>query len=332
MAFSLNMTPYQRFQLIFEKWFQFTSTAIGLNILDKDFQFSLASLFIVTLVTSVLISSVYTMFAFDTEAFFKGTTCFSLGLQAFSKVYTVATKRTEIRFLSSFVENIHVVNEKKPSKRIRDIMDECSLHNFLITVALLSLYFLCVIIFLLFPVLMFAIFQMKEPWLPLYLLGIDFNTKEGFVVTSIYHCVVLYMTGIGFGFNDALFSNLVFNVFIMSKLQCNQLSTLDDELNADRPHELKIRTRLANFFLMNLEMEKYIELINDTYFWMIFVQIMTSSLCTTLIVYVIMTMTWYPAYFLAVCCVFQLFVFCALGTVIEVAILWKLDTFLLKKL
>lgn len=31
-------------------------------------------------------------------------------------------------------------------------------------------------------------------------------------------------------------------------------------------------------------------------------------------------MTWYPAYFLAVCLVFQLFMVCALGTVVEFAV------------
>ena len=31
-------------------------------------------------------------------------------------------------------------------------------------------------------------------------------------------------------------------------------------------------------------------------------------------------MTWYPAYFLAACCVFQLILYCALGTVVEIAV------------
>lgn len=137
-------------------------------------------------------------------------------------------------------------------------MDECSTGNLFITAALFMLYIFCVIIFLLSPVLIFAIFHMREPWLPLYVPGIDINTKEGFVVTSIYHYVVLYMAAIGFSFCDALFFNLVINVFTMSKLQCNQLSILNEELSHAKPRESLIRARLANFFLMNQEMEKYI--------------------------------------------------------------------------
>lgn len=149
-----------------------------------------------------------------------------------------------------------MVNEKKPPKKIRDIMEESSLQHLFITAALCFLYLFCVIMFVLCPVLLFMVFQTKEPCLPLFVPGIDFNTKKGFTATSCYHFVVLYLAGVGFGFVDALFFNLVFNVFTMSKLQCNQLSVLDDELTAAKPHGLNIRTRLANFFLMNLEMER----------------------------------------------------------------------------
>lgn len=149
-----------------------------------------------------------------------------------------------------------MANEKKPSKNIKNIMDECSSHNFFITGALYALYILCAMMFLLYPILVFALFQMKEPWLPVFIPGVDFNTKEGFVITAIYHYIILYVAGVGFGFVDAMFFNLVFNVLIMSELQCNQLSTLNEELTGAKPSESMIRSRLSNFFLMNMEMEK----------------------------------------------------------------------------
>lgn len=98
---------------------------------------------------------------------------------------------------------------------------------------------------------------MKEPYLPLFVPGLDINTREGFIATSIYHCCVLYMAGVGFGFCDALFFNLVFNIYTMSELQGNQLSMLDEEMSEAKPSESKIRLRLTNFFLMHQEMEKY---------------------------------------------------------------------------
>lgn len=75
------MTPHQKFQTIFEKWFRFTSVSIGYNILDKDFQFTPLTGITVTLVTSVLVFCLYTMFAFDSETGWKGASFVSLALQ-----------------------------------------------------------------------------------------------------------------------------------------------------------------------------------------------------------------------------------------------------------
>lgn len=80
MGQSLSMTPYQKFQIIFEKLIRFTSTSLGLMILDKSFKLY-HSIFISMLAFSVVVFSIYTMFAFDAETSFKGTTCLSLGLQ-----------------------------------------------------------------------------------------------------------------------------------------------------------------------------------------------------------------------------------------------------------
>ncbi|XP_031627139.1 putative odorant receptor 83c [Contarinia nasturtii] len=319
MGQAVSITPYQKFKVIFEKWIRFTSISIGLNILDKDFTFKIQNLFIIAMVSSVDLLAIYTMFAFDTEMFWKAATCLSLGSQAAVKVYTVLYNRPQILFLASFLESIYSKNDTKVPPKTRNIMEECSTYNLFTTATLYVMYLFCVFIFYLYPVIAYAVFEMKEPWLPLFVPGLDINTKEGFVATSIYHCVVLYLAGVGFGFCDSLFFNLVFNIYTMSELQGNQLAMLDEEMSAVKPSESMIRVRLTNFFLMHQEMEKYIELINESYFLMIFVQIMTTSLCTTLIAYIIMTMSWYPAYFLAVCLIFQMFLFCALGTVVEIA-------------
>lgn len=149
-----------------------------------------------------------------------------------------------------------MVNEHNPSKGVKDIMEKCSKRNFVITGVLYTLYIIGATSFLLYPIFMFVIFQMKEPWLPIFVPGIDYNTRAGFVVTSIYHYVVLYMAGIVYGFWDSLFSNLVFNVLTMAKLQCNQLLTLNEEVSNAKTRKSMIQLRLTNFFLMNKEMQK----------------------------------------------------------------------------
>lgn len=257
---------------------------------------------------------------------------------------------------------------KKPSSETQSTMNEYSSHAFIITKVLFVLYLLCLFAFYAYPVIIYTFFSMKEPMLPINIPFVDMNTKEGFMITSVYHVVIVYIASIGLGFCDALFLNLVFNVLTMAELQVIQQQKLNEELDIPKFPASAVQIRLRNFFIMNQEMEKYvfflleilkwicfiqlinfryIEIIDDTYYWMIFVQILTTSLSIVLIVFIIMTviiysfsktfqitqmhsflsllehcnqMTWIPAYMLAFCLVFQLFLFCALGTIVEIAV------------
>lgn len=154
------------------------------------------------------------------------------------------------------MEKIYVANIKKPSIEIKRTMDDCSTGIIGITAALFGLYILCAIIFATYPLLVFAFFTMKEPILPVFIPFVDWNTKEGFIITSIYHLLLLYMAGVGIGFVDALFANLVFNVLTMSELQSNQLAKLNEELTKRKCHALTVQMCLVNMFKMNQEMEK----------------------------------------------------------------------------
>lgn len=154
------------------------------------------------------------------------------------------------------MESIYLVNAKKSSTEIHSILDECITHLHYLTGALFALYLFCGIEFCFYPVIVFTFTQAVEPVLPVYIPFIDFDTTNGYTTTTIYHCVLLFLASCGFAFSDGLFFNLVFNVFTMSKLQCNELNILNDELTQAKPSIILIKTRLVNLFKMNQEMQK----------------------------------------------------------------------------
>lgn len=157
-------------------------------------------------------------------------------------------------FQTSYLEKIYKANEKTLSRQ--DIIEEFSSYIYRITGALLLLYVLCGVVFYTAPIVIYIIFQTKEPWLPNFIPGIDFNTRDGFIVTSIFHCLVIYMATVGFGFIDSLFINLVLNMLPIAKLQCNELLCLNEDMRAKKPNAAKIQVRLFNFFVQNKEMQK----------------------------------------------------------------------------
>lgn len=171
------------------------------------------------------------------------------------------------------------------------------------------LYSICGVAFLCYPLLVFVIFHMEEPTLPVFIPFVDANTRIGYIITSCFHYSILYLASIGFGFVDSLFFNLVFNILTMSQLQCNQLSKLNEDLDNIKQSGSLIRRRLTNIISMHQEMEKYqfkqyikincnifnisilryIDIVNESYFLMIFTQIATTSLSTILVIYIIIT-------------------------------------------
>lgn len=159
-------------------------------------------------------------------------------------------------FQAEYLESIYFVNAKKTSIEIHSTLDECMTHLHYLTGALFALYLFCGIEFCCYPVIVFIFTRTVEPVLPVYIPFIDIDTTDGYVTTTVYHCMLLFVASCGFAFSDGLFFNLVFNVFTMSKLQCNQLNILNEELSQAKPSIISIKIRLVNLFKMNQEMQQ----------------------------------------------------------------------------
>lgn len=81
------MTPYEKFQIIFEKWLRFASKSVGHDILDKNFRPNLLTGMMFTLICLSVVFCFYTVLAFDSETAWKGATFLSLALQViFSEI------------------------------------------------------------------------------------------------------------------------------------------------------------------------------------------------------------------------------------------------------
>lgn len=136
-------------------------------------------------------------------------------------------------------------------KRNVEAMHTNATYAVYITASLLCAYFLCGMIFLSYSWLIMFIYHIKEPALPIFIPKIDYNTKSGFIITSSYQYLVLYLGVAGLGFCDALFLNLVFSVLAMSDLICIKLSTI-----CEIKMMSELRAQLRNIFIMHKEMER----------------------------------------------------------------------------
>lgn len=135
-------------------------------------------------------------------------------------------------------------------------MKKYSKYSLNLTVAIFVLYFTCGLTFVAYPFVIYAILQTKEPSLPILIPGVNFNSYDGFVITTTYHYIIIVLSINGLAFCDVLILNFVLNVHLMSELQIIQLSKMNDKLFDSKESESAIRVRLSNFLLMHQEMGK----------------------------------------------------------------------------
>lgn len=139
---------------------------------------------------------------------------------------------------------------------IHSALDKCVTQLFYLTGALFILYLFCSIEFCMYPVIVFTFTGIIEPVLPVHIPFVDIYTTDGYMISTVYHCISLFIAGVGLAFCDALFFNLVFNVLTMSELQSNQFAILNEEIGQAIPSIVLVKTRLVNLFKMNQEMQQ----------------------------------------------------------------------------
>lgn len=145
---------------------------------------------------------------------------------------------------------------EKTSMDILSTLNECMQQLYYLTGALITLYLLCAIEFCAYPVIVFTSTSTIVPLLPVNIPFVDIDTTDGYMITTVYHIVVLFVASLGLAFIDGLFFNLIFNVLTITKLQCNQFQILNEELEEAKPPIALIKIRLVNLFKMNQEMQR----------------------------------------------------------------------------
>ncbi|XP_055632842.1 putative odorant receptor 83c [Toxorhynchites rutilus septentrionalis] len=148
--------------------------------------------------------------------------------------------------------------------------------------------------------------------------GIDPTNEFGFVVTTIYH-VLLVSTGIaGILAADMAMMMIVLHILGIADVYKNALKELDQLLEAEERDEQMIHRKLLEICVMHQELISYEEGLDSTYGTIVFVQVISSVACLVLSLFITyMTRNIGIAFFL-VAAVFQLFEFCLLGTTLTV--------------
>lgn len=172
-------------------------------------------------------------------------------------IFTLAMILCRISFQTNFIKSIYLANDKKPSPKNEQTMNEYSTFGIRMTGLLFVLYSMCAMAFVSIPYLIFMLVHEKEPTLPILVPFIDYGTKRGASITTTYHYGIIFIAVFGLFFCDSLFTNFIISIITMAKLIFNDFIFIGEQLKVPSSSNMKsIRSQLRNTYLMYSEIQR----------------------------------------------------------------------------
>ncbi|KNC22432.1 putative odorant receptor 67d [Lucilia cuprina] len=312
----------EKFVKIFDTTRRFAMLC-GVDVLNENFKMCWKTLAIFLLINFAIAFTFYTNYV---EAFvkdniyniLKSTSILGTGLQGYTKFINVLKQQENFRFLYHDIEEMYKTYELKSLAYRNCLNSSISLANKLLAI-LLTLITVTALIVVGVPVLILIFRGTRIEIMPFHIPYIDIDTDFGYYFTLVVHIVAVFFGGFGnFVIDSWLF---VFTAHIPLKkniLKC-KLDDLDKILE-EHPRNLeKTKEPLSDIFKWHQKYLHFSNVIKDSYYWVIFVQVSTEffGIISTIVCMFLGIWPPAPAYLLYLFAMF--YSYCSLGNIVEVS-------------
>ncbi|XP_319538.2 putative odorant receptor 83c [Anopheles gambiae] len=311
----------------FERYIRTLCNIIGFDVMTETWKKSYRTYMSIFLCSQYLILMVYSLIiASDTFELFKSLSFLGFFFQCSLKMYYTIQQAPQyaVNFccLKEAIYERHskgTLAQKTTVTRIIDLL-------VLVTKAISVLYTSSLFIFSLYPAYMYFVVHVKVPIFPLYIPGINIYSAYGYGITNSFHMLIAV-----YGLFGALTSDIVFIMFVVHfvtygglfKIECEQF---DQDLSGVLQHcewrtavyKTFCRQRMRAIYQYHQSVIFYLESMQECYRNICVVQVASCSLSTVFNLFLALTTDWYATYGFIVISVFQLFVYCLMGTVMQI--------------
>ncbi|XP_053692336.1 uncharacterized protein LOC128740795 [Sabethes cyaneus] len=152
---------------------------------------------------------------------------------------------------------------------------------------------------------------------PLELPFVDTFSDTGYVILTVYHGVLLVMGVPGILAADMTIMIYVLHILGIVDVFINNLDELDEMLVQVDTSETAKQQKFTEICVMHREIIRYEQDLDECYFFVVFIQVISSVSCLSLTLFVVyMTKRWARVLFIFAT-FFQLLEFCLLGTALR---------------
>ncbi|XP_061395275.1 odorant receptor 67d-like [Musca vetustissima] len=149
--------------------------------------------------------------------------------------------------------------------------------------------------------------------------GIDPNTNHGYIIMNFMHCCCILFGAFGNFAADNCFVTLVSHVPLFKDILLCKFHDLNVALEAVDEGHPNCRELLKDILRWHQNYMRYITTVKDNYFWVILVQFATISLSLACTLFCLILGKWPGGQTYLVYCFIMLYIYCGVGTVIEIS-------------
>lgn len=190
--------------------------------------------------------------------------------------------------MEHFIRNLYKIHITTESPTRLAYFKKCALYTEYLFIGMAALYVSAVCSFLLYPFYMYAFENEIVPIIPIYLPGIDENTRNGFIILSSFHISAYFMVISGVFAYDFLITILTVSPLICAKLIWFEMEQLKCDLEGDES-PIVIKYHFRNILLLHQQMGEYMERLDKVTFKTFTGQVMLCSIGAIVGVYVVLT-------------------------------------------
>uniref|UniRef100_A0A336LKL9 Odorant receptor n=1 Tax=Culicoides sonorensis TaxID=179676 RepID=A0A336LKL9_CULSO len=299
-------------------------TVLGLNLLRDDFKPDIRT------VISVFLASITFFFFIFTQVFyykqgkyleaFLVFTYIGIDIQSLAKLYFSYTNKRLLYDMGQKLIQIH--GKYQTDVERRKILNICYNRCDKIFKVFTFLYINAFIGLLSFPLLIY-IFDHRNVtmFIQLTLPGFTSGSKMAYTVNMIYQFVVMCYATMGLMAVDIMFMCVTAHYVCLCDLFEVSLKEISRELryDGDSDYKKRIKFMMRNIILEHEYMMIFLNDQDDLYTNICFFEIFATNFTCVALLFVETFKFWFPGYSIGLAAFIQFLLFCAVGTVIEIA-------------
>lgn len=317
----MSASPVRLFDRIFFERVNVYLRLMGGAMLLPDFRPNRLTALSIGIIVSFLLSSGYTLAAFDTVTRLKCLTLISMGPQGLAKFSIVVWHSATVCALVAFLRGIYVRNadDRQPAHAV---LARWSQRMSLVLRVGTAVIIVTTLLYVPECVLESAMAGHRVPMLNAMVPGmpIDGEHWRNYAGVFAYHMLLVLLAGLGTCAGDMLQVMLLMHVPALCEIFEGQLGQLNVVLRRQRQRaewDREMRRFFRNIVQMHKEIGAFMRSLSQMYYYVYFVEVYSNALSLCVLNVCFVQIDWIGVYPLFVLFLSKLFAYCSLGTLTE---------------